>query len=528
MANSGFSLTSFLGKLKRFLSSMTSPISGYEINDAKINASGSKYSILYEFGSGDTDNKTTDIKGEALTFTTLIQANTKEALQPIYSGLNELTTLVQEAIADPTSLSLPGVLGLLQQQPQQALNFPEGEAAPTSDDANADSNNQLLRVLLGSPDGIDPSVYYTIREGEGILGADLTTESGLSQSLMKSSEAMYAGKPWTWGYIASYISYSLECTAPNKDYGSIADQSLDNCGHLIGEYLEGQGLITSADELKLDVTKLIVPLLQRIQADLQQYYTDAYNKYIKKIPTAQQQAEVEQSEESADTEELTPEKTTSEANSKMSSKHINIKLQKIQGTTEFNLVGLQSNYNPTDTLFDLDDIINQSEFQNSVSTDLQTYSIDVDEDGYDVEIGESCEISPCDSLLDLLHTGISVYRNLYLLHWMSSGNDMMKLHTLCEDLYTELIGEIDTLGELLVEHCDSPNFDLGFSCKYLPTIKYDFQTGLSQIKALAQEYIDTIDYAYPNQTSDVQSVLDDWLRYWNKQLNYFLKQQTEG
>jgi DNA-binding ferritin-like protein len=107
---------------------------------------------------------------------------------------------------------------------------------------------------------------------------------------------------------------------------------------------------------------------------------------------------------------------------------------------------------------------------------------------------------------------------------MAKGNDMMKLHLLSEEMYEELIKEIDTLGELLVEKCGavpSPEW-----CDtYLEIQAYEFQESLCILTQYIQSYIDALTFAYPNQASDVQSTLDEWLRYWNKQMNYFVKRQ---
>jgi DNA-binding ferritin-like protein len=109
---------------------------------------------------------------------------------------------------------------------------------------------------------------------------------------------------------------------------------------------------------------------------------------------------------------------------------------------------------------------------------------------------------------------------------MAKGNDMMKLHLLAEELYKELIEEIDTLGELMVEKCGTVK-GLDFAWNPVTTREYEFQESLVIIKDFIQNYVDTIDYAYCNQTSDVQSTFDEWLRFWNKQMNYFIKNQEE-
>ena len=201
-----------------------------------------------------------------------------------------------------------------------------------------------------------------------------------------------------------------------------------------------------------------------------------------------------------------------------------IKLHKIECSNEVSILGLDSNYSPSDTLDDVGCLVESPEFCNALTTSPQTFAVVVDDDGYDIEPCDDCEINPCESLEQVLKKGITLYRNLYILHWMAKGNDMMKLHTLTEDMYDTLIEEIDTTGELLVEKCGTvPQPD--WVVDYIQVKPYEFQESLDILNKFIQEYIDCIDYAYPNQTSDVQSVFDEWLRYWNKQMNYFVKRQ---
>ena len=101
---------------------------------------------------------------------------------------------------------------------------------------------------------------------------------------------------------------------------------------------------------------------------------------------------------------------------------------------------------------------------------------------------------------------------------------MMKLHLLTEELYEELIKEIDTLGELMVEKCGTV-IDPNFTYAAVEIRPYEFQEGLDILKGYINSYINFIDYAYINQSSDVQSTMDEWLRFWNKQVNYFIKGQ---
>lgn len=507
MADSSFSLSKVLGFLKRFLSTMTSPLQGFDMRDVKVNESNGEFSVLYQFNSegtkvtNDKDEEETseetisDINSNTIELDVLIKVlNAKEVFRPLLSELNDITP-----------------------------EFAKGE-------------NQILDILLGEDRELG---NLSIQRGKGLLGEDLTKiplAYGAAVDVLN-----FEGKTWTWGYIVTYFKYALECQSPGKAYGAIENITYENCQKLIPEYLVKQGVIDNGGEVKLDSANLVRPLALRIQSWLIDYYNSAIKKYVNQDSSEEesstdenadngQNPENEQNQEGQNPPENTQEQPTKEGEpvntNPNSSKHIDVTLQKIAGTTTFDMTMIKANYDPSLVLADMDEIVSQPEFIESLPEEPTTYSIDVDDDGFDIETceGDAPEADPCASLCEVFKAGIRAYRNLYIIHWMSKGNDMMKLHLMSEDMYEELIKEIDTLGELLVEKQGTvPQLD--FACDYIPVQGYDFQTGLDYIKSLIQMYIDTIDYAYCNQTSDVQSTLDEWLRYWNKQLNYFVKGQ---
>ena len=517
MADSSF-LNKALGWIKSFLDSMPSPVDGYSIQDAKLNARDGEYSVLYQFASNPVKDETTgealtDIHGNPLPLNVLISTtNVQEALKPILSGLNNIDDLAySENEADRKK-----AVALL------AVFLGEGRG-----EAPVEESFQMLESV---EDIFAASDNKSDNAKGGLLGTKLT-----DVTTFPTEGYSYEGKVWSWAKIAGeYLKYALECQYPGKDFGAIENVALANCGKLIGEYLVKMKVIANADELKINVTNLIKPAMIRLQADLKTYYDAAYEKYVatKNIKDTSKEdreaAEQEEADKQAQAEQLAQEQEDAERMQRMEdmgfqfSKQISVKLQKVQGSID--LLGLQSNYSPSDTLDDIEDIIYQDEFINALPEEPQAFVIDVDDEGYDIEPCENCEIDPCGSLWSVMQNAIVMYRNMYTLHWMSKGNDMMKLHILSEELYGELIQEIDTLGELMVEKCGTVK-SLDFEWTPIATKQYDFQEGLSVIKDFIQNYIDTIDYAYPNQTSDVQSTFDEWLRYWNKQLNYFVKGQ---
>ena len=553
----GTILTKLLGALKSFLKSMTSPLAGYTMQDAKVNNKDGEYSVLYQFagktvtqGKGgetkevgnalmtESGEAATDISGNAIQLDVLLSTvNVKDAIGPLLSGLNNIEQLAQSNPKEASNL----LLVLL------------GEGRESGDD-EADQDPEYIPESTKLGNGLssifavsDNSLAYAQSKGTGLLGVNLANNNPLP-----SDAVTFDGKQWSWDKIAGdYLKYALECQVPDKDYGAIENVTLSQCQDLISEYLMNMGVIQNKDEVRIDVTNLVRPILLRLQSDLADYYSAAYDKYasIKDVKDtskedkeaeakaqqeeadkqAQQEKEnAEQAQKDAEWEELLNKNGRGAGNREGMgmSKQISVTLKKIQGSTDFELLGLKSNYSPRETLDDLDDVISQEEFMNTLTEEPQSFNIDVDVDGYDISTCEECEISPCDSLGKVLQTGICFYRNLYILHWMSRGNDMMKLHLMTEDMYSELIKEIDTLGELMVEKCGTV-ISPSFGCDYLEIRSYEFQEGIHIIEDYIQEYLDMIDYAYPNQTSDVQSVFDEWIRYWNKQMKYFVGRQEE-
>ena len=561
MADSNFSLNKILSWLKGFLASMPSPLPGWDMSDAKVKQDGDNFSSYFQFKSegGLKDERTgkeiSDVAGNAIELDVLLKTlNSQTVLSPIMSGLN---TMSQNNMKEGKALL--NILFGEESESENKENTDNTESTNTeepADTTDTETTEQPAADTSGATQisNMEQSIFAAdlkkryekaTSSGKGLLGIrlDKYTTKKLEDDPVIGT---YAGKQWSWGKIATeYLTYALECQIPGDDYGSIDGVSLDQCSKLISEYLLNRNVIGDVSEVQVNVTTLILPILGRMQSALATYFTDAYKKNpgIQEVEDGSTEAEDKaEAEEKAKAEAEEKAKADAEKEQEMynnlqnmgfvdangnpitKSKHIDIKLKKIQGSID--LLALQSNYLPADTLDDLDDIIYQDEFMSALSEEPQSYSINVDDEGYDIEQCEECEVDPCTSLNSVMNTAIIMYRNLYVLHWMAKGNDMMKLHILTEELYGELIQEIDTLGELLVEKCGTVQ-NLDFEWTPIAVRDYEFQESLIILKDFIQNYIDTIDYAYPNQTSDVQSTLDEWLRYWNKQMNYFIKNQED-
>lgn len=486
------------GKLLSFLNSLfkiiSSPISGFDVSDVQVKNDGDNFSSLYQFTANDLSDtrgnggKLTDAKGNKIELNILLTTlNAQTILEPLYTGIND-------------------------------MGIDDADFMSKYDGKSIDN----FRTLITKLSDIDLA-----------KSSELNTSCGTFKDIV-----------WTWSYIANNMTYALECATPGKDYGAIEGKNLEQCGKLIAEYLKKVGVTQTDNEVQIDSTNLVIPILSDIQANLQEYYDDAVKKFNlgdfdminddtstettepQTLAVFDQQGnfvgyvDISTPEGAAQAQDYESQGYTVGA-----SKHIDVTLQKITGTSDIKMTAIKANYAYSDVLDDIDEIINQEEFIQALPEEPTTYAISVDDAGFDIEpCEENLVFNPCESLCEVFKAGIRAYRNLYIIHWMSFGNDMMKLHLLAEDMYEELIKEIDTIGELLVEKQGTvPQLD--FPCDYVPVQNYDFQSSLPMIKSLIDMYIDCIDYAYCNQDPDVQSTLDEWLRYWKKQTRYFIERQ---
>lgn len=537
--DSSFSIGKIKSFVDKFFKLFNNFIDGYSVSDDKITkeSGGVKSSVVLKGENGNTDLRVDLIATNVGT----VFRDTRDIIQNLdLASLTRGLSVEDEEDTDDYSDKISEELG-------------DFDAASTNITAANYKDPkrviQELKTLLGdsclnqvdTTHGIDYegdiSLDSAIKRNTqgGMLGIDLN--SIIKNNALGSS----AFKPWKEKAFYE-MKYTLICEAGTNDAGKVTNIKLEDCATYINKYLdiinnrkEGeQKQATRKDKTEAAKNKktiglmLVIPILDVIQAELRKMYQDRLNSdtSLDKLIPGNEPAEDEQLEE-YDEEALKNMEDARNAQQQQAaaSQHINITLKKIQASDELDILRLESNYSPSDTLSDIDEIINQDEFLSTLTEEPQAFAIEVDDEGFDIEKCDECpECNPCESLCEVFKAAIRAYRNLYIIHWMSAGNDMMKLHLLAEDMYKELIEEIDTLGELLVEKQGTvPQLD--FPCDYVPVQKYEFQGSLETIKSLVQMYLDCIDYAYPNQTSDVQSTLDEWLRYWNKQLNYFVKNQ---
>lgn len=390
-----------------------------------------------------------------------------------------------------------------------------------SADYELDNNsNYYLGLLCGTGDKTDSN------------GSLLTSGELLDPKLTDKTTTLST----IWQKIANSLKYNLRCEAQGYTEGRVSNKSINEILPLISQYMQRCGAVPQSETAGFDVNPvyLVLPLLIAIQ-DYLFKYLDGVNKVLSgevQPEQPQQSGDNEPNDQNPDTADQSTENSGSADQSNPTptegAKTINIKLQKITASSDIELLGIQTDYTPGEALDVVDDILTNSDFTDLITETPQSYEICVDDSGYDINPCDELIVHPEENLKQLFIQAIQFSRNLHMIHWLAIGNDMEKLHIKAEELYGELDQEIDLLAELIVEKTGTIiDINKIETWNTVGTQDKTFQQGIECIKQDAQSFIDYIDITYPNQPSDVQSILDDWLRYWNKQINYFIKREQE-
>lgn len=125
------------------------------------------------------------------------------------------------------------------------------------------------------------------------------------------------------------------------------------------------------------------------------------------------------------------------------------------------------------------------------------------------------------------------------MHWHASGTEFDKIHSITEELYEEALAEADEIAEIAIA--------AGEKMGNISDIKSFIETGESSewevvsedaitwpafvdyLKDRGEKYIDAL-----NDIKDEDSVIDDYIHFWNKEINYknaaraFLDQPMEA
>lgn len=213
-------------------------------------------------------------------------------------------------------------------------------------------------------------------------------------------------------------------------------------------------------------------------------------------------------------------------------KSVKVQLQKITSATgvDIKLTAITANYDASAALATLDTVLDSDEFIDAIPGESTCYEIVDDGDEYDVSTTDEFDVY--DTCASIIGMAMKIWCNLSIIHWDAKGDNFLDLHSVTDNFRYRLMEEIDFFGELSVELCGrSANPGLYTSYDATSPITDDMcegftaEYGFELVSRLIEDYVRVLDTFYVNFSHDVQSKLDEDIRTWRKDINYFLKRR---
>lgn len=179
----------------------------------------------------------------------------------------------------------------------------------------------------------------------------------------------------------------------------------------------------------------------------------------------------------------------------------------------------------------IDSMLDDVEFVDSLPED-EPIVFDVVDNGEDILVEEADECKAVENPYILaLAAAYSLLNVCTAVHWNSIGQNFADIHGMSDNFIYAIRSQIDSLGEMCVEHCSSIPSPFTIIADGCPS---DIQTdtgftldlGVVTLQNAIEEYVACLEVIYCSVPHDVGLVLDNWIRDWNLQMNYFLKQRT--
>lgn len=209
--------------------------------------------------------------------------------------------------------------------------------------------------------------------------------------------------------------------------------------------------------------------------------------------------------------------------------YINCTLSKTKTKSGYNIdlhkISASLNVNPEVNVECLNDLCANTQFCNELTETPSSYSLECYDDHIDCfECDGVDEVDTTESII--LHL-VHFHNVMSFAHWNIKGSNFFELHGVLENYKAQSGLELDEFMELYAEahpgKCTPYPYDI-YEC---PFTDNDFEDcDQNRIMKVVQEelrnHVDILELYYCNYPSDVQSRLDDMIRYWSKEANYKL------
>lgn len=125
----------------------------------------------------------------------------------------------------------------------------------------------------------------------------------------------------------------------------------------------------------------------------------------------------------------------------------------------------------------------------------------------------------------LCYTATALANDMKHVHFHAIGPKFDRIHSICQEYYDKAAADADELGELAMEY-DQPVQNLSYAAEeigYTPTNRqnYSWEEAMNIVHAGIDYYIEQLEKVLATPLdSDVENLLQEYLRYWKKENNY--------
>lgn len=132
----------------------------------------------------------------------------------------------------------------------------------------------------------------------------------------------------------------------------------------------------------------------------------------------------------------------------------------------------------------------------------------------------------------LAYLAYAISNDMKHVHTHAIGRQFDRIHAIGMEYYDKFSEDADDFTELALEYGESvmnPSYaakEMGWTPLNMKVYKYD--EAMQVISDCLEKYVEMLDTIRSNgNDTDVESLIDDKLRYWKKELNYKMKARME-
>ena len=199
-------------------------------------------------------------------------------------------------------------------------------------------------------------------------------------------------------------------------------------------------------------------------------------------------------------------------------------LQRVESAEgyQIELTAITANYTVGDVMGDLEAALADEAFASTITEEPMV--VQITNQGEELEVETITAMPDCRNMCQtMLSAALTLQHNVKTLHWNLAGKGFNDLHRHIDTYGWCIRDAVDVLGELCVELCgevENPGHLVQTEHLIPGGVPISEEDGYRTLHTAISYFVDTVELYYINFNHDVQSVLDNFIRYWKKERDY--------